>query len=502
MYEYIVEKVNLKNSEEKYEVVSFLSNYNLQFEENIDLCFIVKDITGIILATASKSGDVLKCFAAAEEVRGENTTATLITRLIDESFRQGIYHFFIYTRPENINIFKDLNFKPVMEVETAALMEYGIYNIEDYMKNIIRDYQLDTSIERGAVVMNCNPFTKGHRFLIEEASRCCEELIVFIVEEDKSEFSFEVRYSLAKQGTSDLKNVKVIKGGEYIISQATFPNYFIKKEDVRQKTYMEFDSNIFGRYYGNMMNIKKRFVGSEPFCSLTREYNQVLKNELPQYGLEVIEIERLEIENKKISASKVRKLIKENAFEEISKLVPKVTYDYLVQCKSSAILEAREKRADFQKSLISKYNIPLVTLRVNYPGITKNNKDATYIFNCLSKEIQYVFKDKLIYNYYSESEEGPILFCIVQGSTVEIKNTAVAIEEEHFLGRLVDIDVYDLQCRAVTRKEIGLEPRKCYICEEMAHKCVRSKRHSEKDIKTYILNKIDEFKFILENKNE
>lgn len=502
MYEYRVEKVNLKNSEEKHKVISFLKNNDLLFEDNIDVSFVLKDVSGAILATASRAGDILKCFASSLQVRGENTTAALISCLIDEAFNQNIYHLFLYTKPENINIFKTLNFQLLIEVKTVALMEYGIYNIEDYIKNITKDYQLDSSLERGAVVMNCNPFTKGHRFLIEQAAAYCGELIVFVVEEDKSEFPFEVRLSLVKQGIYDLKNVKVLKGGEYIISQATFPSYFIKKEDERQEAFMKLDSNIFGKYYGNLLNIKKRFVGSEPFCNLTREYNQVLKKELPQYGVEVIEIDRLEIENEKVSASKVRKLINEDDFDEVSKFVPKVTWDYLVRCKANEILEAREKRADFQKSLIEKYNMPLVTLRINYPGIIKNNKDVFYIFNSLSKEIRNAFKDRLIYNHKSEGVEGPMLFLIVKGNEVEIKNIVTAIEKEHFLGRFGDIDVYDINGRAVSRKEIGLEPRKCYLCEEIAHNCVRARRHKEEDIKAYISNNINKFKLILEKKNE
>ena len=82
----------------------------------------------------------------------------------------------------------------------------------------------------GAVLMNCNQFTLGHRYLIEQASKIVDQLYVFIVEEDKSFFPFSHRIRLVKEGTSDLKNIRVISSGKYMISLLTFPVYFIKDD--------------------------------------------------------------------------------------------------------------------------------------------------------------------------------------------------------------------------------------------------------------------------------
>ena len=77
--------------------------------------------------------------------------------------------------------------------------------------------------------MNCNPFTKGHLYLIEKASAESDHLFILIVEEDKSVFPFEKRMELVKRGTEHLDNIDVIPGGSYTISSATFPSYFAKE---------------------------------------------------------------------------------------------------------------------------------------------------------------------------------------------------------------------------------------------------------------------------------
>ncbi len=52
---------------------------------------------------------------------------------------------------------------------------------------------------------------------------------------------------------------------------------------------------------------------------------------MPEYGCEVVEMPRLEENGSAVSASRVRKLLKERNFEEIEKIVPKATLRFL--CK-------------------------------------------------------------------------------------------------------------------------------------------------------------------------
>ncbi len=187
----------------------------------------------------------------------------------------------------------------------------------------------------GAIVMNCNPFTLGHRYLIEYAAEKCDRLYVFAVEEDLSFFPFTDRIDLIRKGVSDLKNVTVLPSGKFIISRTTFPAYF-EKEASTDNTIVDASSDIetFAKHIAPALNISVRFAGEEPLDNVTRQYNSQMKMLLPKYGIDFEVIPRKEIDGAVISASRVRKLLKENNFAEIEKLVPKTTLDYL-KCKFS-----------------------------------------------------------------------------------------------------------------------------------------------------------------------
>lgn len=338
MYGFNVEKVNLRNEEAVKEVKDFLHSFNLKLDADVDYTIIIRQ-NKEIKATCSKARNVFKCFAVSDELQGEGIAATLMGAVSDKLFDEGIYHSFIFTKIENIGIFTSLGYKIIHQIENVALLEGGIYDIKKYLKDMKNEYNLDEITKRSALVMNCNPFTIGHRYLIEEAARQSSEVLVFIVEEDKSSFRFIDRYTMVKEGVSHLPNVRVIKGGEYIISQVTFPTYFLRKENEVLKAYTILDSSIFGKYFCTALNITKRFIGEEPYCNVTKAYNESLKEILPRYGVEVIEIKRKEYNEDIISASKVRKLIKEGRISDIENIVPKSTWEFLNTIAGKEIME-------------------------------------------------------------------------------------------------------------------------------------------------------------------
>ncbi len=328
MYGFNVQSINLKNKEEVKEVKDFLQTFDLELDDNVDYTIVIRQ-SDEIKATCSKARNVFKCFAVSDELRGEGVAATLMGAVSDRLFEEGIYHSFIFTKVENMNIFSSLGYKLIHKIENVALLESGIYDIKKYLKGIQKEYDIDTSTKKSAIVMNCNPFTLGHRYLIEEAARHSMEVLVFIVEEDKSSFPFNYRYAMVKEGVSHLHNVRVLKGGEYIISEATFPSYFLRKEEEILKAYTTLDASIFGRYFCETLNITKRFVGEEPYCKVTRAYNHSLKEILPIYGVEVVEVKRKAFMEEVISASKVRNLIREGKVDQIERIVPRSTWEFL-----------------------------------------------------------------------------------------------------------------------------------------------------------------------------
>ena len=181
----------------------------------------------------------------------------------------------------------------------------------------------------GAIVMNCNPFTLGHRYLVEQALQHVDELYLFVVEENRSFFSFEHRFKMVKAGVADLKNVEIIPSGKFILSHQTFHNYFEKEYLQKVEIDASKDLFIFAEYIAKELNIKIRFVGEEPFDTVTRQYNAQMKKILGDAGIDVLEIPRKKIGSMAISASRVRQCITKQNWQEVSQLVPETTMKYL-----------------------------------------------------------------------------------------------------------------------------------------------------------------------------
>ena len=202
------------------------------------------------------------------------------------------------------------------------------HELEVY-KNHLRDIYQTIKPRIGAIVMNCNPFTLGHRYLVDTALKYCDYLIVFVVEENKSIFPFEDRIELVRKGLADLNNVRIIPSGKFIISTLTFAEYFNKSnlQDVKIDTSM--DVTIFAKEIAPCLDISVRFAGSEPFDHVTSQYNQSMHALLSQYGIEMKEIPRYEVDGQAVSASRVRQLLSEEKWDSISKLVPSSTLEYL-----------------------------------------------------------------------------------------------------------------------------------------------------------------------------
>ena len=252
---YNVESINLDSKYETEEVRQFLKRFNLKYEE-VDYTVVIKENDEII-ATCSKKENILKCFAINKSYQGLGLSNNLVSKVTEKLFLEGRYHSFIFTKPENQFLFEGLGYKNIFTTNKVSLLEAGNKNINSSLDGLKKEYNIDNKKEYAALVMNCNPFTLGHRYIVEKASKENDNVIVFVVEEDKSAFPFKIRYNLIKDGTKDLKNVTVIPAGEYIISSATFPSYFLKQSDDTLKEYTKLDCNIFGKYFVPKFNIKK-----------------------------------------------------------------------------------------------------------------------------------------------------------------------------------------------------------------------------------------------------
>ena len=306
----------------------FLQAAELDYDEQIEYTVNLTDSDGQIVATGSIHANVLKCIAVSDKHQGLGLSARILTELMNYAAAKGRSHLFLFTKPKNAAMFGDLGFYKILETDTVLLMENKRDGIRKYVESLERPVQSVGTV--GAIIANCNPFTYGHRYLIEEAASRVDTLHLFILSEDKSAFPADVRYALAKAGTADLTNVILHHTSDYLISSAVFPTYFIKDKALASQANCELDVRIFGQYFAKGLGITCRFVGTEPFCPVTKAYNAAMARILPEYNVELVELPRKEMEGRAVSASYVRSCMAQNDLEAIKAVVPQTTYDYIL----------------------------------------------------------------------------------------------------------------------------------------------------------------------------
>lgn len=301
------------------EIGAFLKERGLTMEGGADHCAVLRG-EGRIMACGCLDGSIVKYVAVDPAAEGEGAAATIVSELVNHAFRAGKEHLFLFTKPENEVMFRSLGFYPVARTADALMLEDRRDGIDRFIAALPQKEGI-----KGACVVNCDPFTLGHRHLIETAARNCDFLYVFVVSEDAAHFPAGDRFALVERGTADIVNLAVAASENYLVSRATFPAYFIKDRVRAEDVRTEMDIAVFATKIAPGLGITRRFVGTEPFCAVTRAYNEKMRELLPAYGIEFIEIPRKD----DISASAVRRHLAAGDFQQIEKLVPKTTYDYL-----------------------------------------------------------------------------------------------------------------------------------------------------------------------------
>ena len=316
------------------QVEDFLGSNGLRLGE-VDLYLAVLSREGAILAGGGLRRDIIKCLAVSAAARSLGLSVPLVSRLISEASERGFTNVKVFTKPENRSLFESLGFRLLAEAPKAILMENG-RGLEDYC-SYLRGHRAP-----GVIVMNANPFTRGHKYLVEQAS----PVVVIPVQEDVSRFPYNERLAMIRSGCDGVSDV--VEGSDYQISAATFPTYFLKDLSDAAETQMRLDIDLFGRHIAPALGARVRYVGSEPADPLTARYNALMKELLPAYGVQLVEIPRLtcssvctadsstspsaplRMTEGPVTATEVRALLDKGRFKEASALTPESTWPYLL----------------------------------------------------------------------------------------------------------------------------------------------------------------------------
>lgn len=339
---------------QRRQIEMFLQTNGLRYDGVDYYAAIVDESSDEMIAGGGLKGSVIKCVAVADGHKGEAVANVIVSHLIAKANAEGCQCVKLYTKPDNRQLFESLSFRLIAESPNAILMETGVGGIEKYSEELrVKSEELGVKSEElkndesvvsnarkpiGVIVMNANPFTLGHRFLVEQSSELVERLYVVVVREDCSMFSYNERKAMVSQGVRDIGNVVVVDGSDYAVSAATFPTYFLKQLSDATDTQIILDLDLYRRRIAPALGATIRFFGSEPTDSLTRRYNELMHQQLGEEH--VHEIQRKQQEGSAISASRVRKAMMEGCLWDAIQLVPPTTIPYIIGHLASMALQA------------------------------------------------------------------------------------------------------------------------------------------------------------------
>lgn len=318
---------------------NFLQQFDLTYDTQIQYSVLLKTASGKLAGCGSRHENTLKCIAINPDFQGEGCLQLIMTQLMKNAFEQKISHLFLFTKPMYQQMFSDMGFYTITETTDMLLMENRKNGILQYLEKEAAPFKNNPESSIGSIVMNANPFTNGHKYLVETAAKHCNILHVFVLSTDSSEFPADVRLELVKQGCAHLPNVFVHGSSDYLISHATFPDYFLKDKATATEKAALLDLQIFGTYFKKAFHITQRFVGEEPFSLITKAYNEQMKKILPSFAIKVTEIPRYQKNDTIISATLVRQKFLDGDFLLLKDLVPETTYSFLT---SSSGIELRD----------------------------------------------------------------------------------------------------------------------------------------------------------------
>src|SRR5690554_6026105 len=159
-----LEVLDLNNLKSMELLNHFLKESNLMLD-TLDYAIVLKDNNQIV-GSCCKDKNVLKMIAIHPEYQQHNFVATLISEMQHVLFDQGYTHSFVFTPKKSKEIFISLNYHEIISVCDVCLLEKGKQKIDDVIESIRKQINTNTS-NNGAIVINGNPFTLGHQYLID-----------------------------------------------------------------------------------------------------------------------------------------------------------------------------------------------------------------------------------------------------------------------------------------------------------------------------------------------
>ena len=361
MSEYYISQIDPGDYRGFASVDELLNAEGIRRDANLDYTCAMFDENMRVIATGSCYGNTLRCMAVSSLHQGEGLMNEIVSHLMAVQVSRGNTHVFLYTKCQSADFFSSLGFYEIVRIDKSIVfMENRRTGFADYLQKLSAGRAeavragsgntLENTSENAsgakiaAVVMNANPFTLGHQYLVEKAASENDILHLFLVSEDSSLIPFEVRKKLVMEGTAHIANICYHDSGPYIISNATFPSYFQKDENAVIESHALLDLTVFEQI-AERLGITARYVGEEPTSLVTGIYNQIMQEKLPEKGIRCVVVPRKQCDcsDDIISASAVRRAIQENDLSVLESMLPRTTLEYFFSEESKPVRERIQK---------------------------------------------------------------------------------------------------------------------------------------------------------------
>lgn len=340
----VVTRIESWDSMSNSQVDSLLAQEGISRDKNLDYTCGLFDDDDELIATGSCFGNTIRCLAVSHEHQGEGLLNKIMSHLMEIQMLRENHHIFLYTKVTSARFMESLGFYEIARVgNDLVFMENRRNGFRSFCEELAK-----TRIEGNritGIVMNANPFTNGHLYLVEKAAQESDIVHLFVLSENTGPIPFEVRKRLVQEGVAHLDNVICHESGPYMISSATFPSYFLKDKDDVIRVQAELDIKVFCQI-AQVLGINTRFVGEETKSHVTAMYNAVMKTQLPAQGITCVEIARSIVEGEVVSASTVRQAIHDRNLESVRAMVPDTTYAYFSSKQAEAVCRRIENEAN------------------------------------------------------------------------------------------------------------------------------------------------------------
>jgi len=163
----------------------------------------------------------------------------------------------------------------------------------------------------------------------------------------------------------------------------------------------------------------------------------------------------------------------------------------------NGVLDAREKRASLRSQFVEN-KLCTLSLSLNIAGYPKSNLLISSFFTKILSELKpFLLANRIEVQNNKEialtDEAGDfyiVPFLDALHDAKKLKKLCESFESTHFLGRLIDIDIFNEQGLPISSGK----KKPCYFCGEYAAiSCMRNKRHTYDEIREKLSNEIAEY---------